>query len=56
MINTDVNVKSRLEEEYVIKDLFGIQTIVNVNKCEKSCDVGQNLNYENCKCKNRRRT
>ena len=28
--NADVNVKNRLTKEYVIKDLFGIQVIVNV--------------------------
>ena len=31
MINSDVNAKNRLTKEYVIKDLFGIQVIVNVN-------------------------
>ena len=31
MINADVNVKNRLTKEYVIKDLFGILIIVNVN-------------------------
>ena len=31
MINADVNVKNRLTQGYVIKDLFGILAIVNVN-------------------------
>ena len=30
-INGDVNVKNQLIKEYVIKDLFGILVIVNVN-------------------------
>ena len=30
-INADVNAKNWLTKEYVIKDLFGIQEIVNVN-------------------------
>ena len=30
-INADVNVKNWLAKEYVIKDLFGIQVIVNVD-------------------------
>ena len=29
--NVDVNVKNELIKDYVIKDLFGIQVIVNVN-------------------------
>ena len=31
VINADVNVKNELIKEYVIKDLFGILVIVNVN-------------------------
>ena len=31
MINVDVNAKNWLTKEYVIKDLFGIQVIMNVN-------------------------
>ena len=30
----------------MIKDLFGIQVIV-----DKSCDVGEYLDYKNCKCR-----
>ena len=49
MINADVNVKNELIKECVIKDLFGILVIVSVN--DKSCDVSEYLNYENCKCR-----
>ena len=31
ILNADVNVKNRLTKEYVIKDLFRILTIANVN-------------------------
>ena len=37
----------------MIKDLFGIQVIVNVN-VNKSCDVGEYLDYESC-CKCRKK-
>ena len=30
-INADVNTNNLLAKEYVIKDLFGIQLIVNIN-------------------------
>ena len=40
---------SELIKECVIKDLFGILVIVSVN--DKSCDVSEYLNYENCKCR-----
>ena len=49
MINADVNVRNWLAKGGVIKDLFGI--VVIVNKTEKLCDVGEYLNYENCKCR-----
>ena len=32
-----------------MRDLFGTLVIVNVN--DKSCDVGEYLDYENCKCR-----
>ena len=32
----------------MIKDLFGIESEC---KCDKSCDVGEYLDYENCKCR-----
>ena len=35
-----------------IKDLFGIPVIVNVNAIN-SCDVGEYLDFENCKCRKR---
>ena len=34
----------------MIKDLFVILVIVSVN-CDKACDVGEYLDYENCKCR-----
>ena len=33
----------------MIKDLFGI--LVIVCECDKVCDVGEYLDYENCKCR-----
>ena len=39
-INADVNVKNWLTNEYMIKDLFAIQVVVNVNMTNKSCYVG----------------
>ena len=36
-------------KECVIKDLFGILVIVRVSN--KACDVGEYLEYENCKCR-----
>ena len=33
----------------MIKDLFGIVVIVNVN--DKSCNIGEYLDYSNCTCK-----
>ena len=35
MINADVNPKNWLTNEYVIKGLFGIQVIVNMNMIKK---------------------
>ena len=42
----------------MIKVLFGILVIVseilvitsNPSKCDKSCDIGEYLDYENCNC------
>ena len=48
MINADANVKNWLTKEFVIKDLFGIIVICEC-ECDKSCDVGEYLDYENCK-------
>ena len=52
MMNADMNAKNSLAKEYVIRDLFGIQVIVSV-ECDKSCDVGEHLDYANCKCRKR---
>ena len=49
MINAGVNAKNWLTKVYVMRDLFGTLVIVNVN--DKSCDVGEYLDYENCKCR-----
>ena len=45
MVNGDANVDNWLKK--VIKDLFGIVAIVNVNVMNR--DVGEYLDYENCK-------
>ena len=37
---------------HVRKDLFGILIIVNA-KCDKSSDIGEYLDYCNCKCRKR---
>ena len=34
-----------------MRDLFGILVIVSVNVT--SCDVGEYLDYKNCKCRNK---
>ena len=33
--------------------MLGILVIVSTNVIDKSCDVGEYLDYENCKCKKR---
>ena len=48
-INPDVNVKNWLIKEYVINSLFGILVIVSVNAINH--DVGEYLDYANCKCR-----
>ena len=50
-INVGVNVKNWLIKVYARKDLFGILVIVCVCECDKSCDVGEYLDYDNCKCR-----
>ena len=49
-INADVNAKSWLIKVYVIKDLFGTQGNCEC-ECDKLCDIGEYLDYENCKCR-----
>ena len=46
MINAGVNVRNWLIKEYVIEDLSNFEC-----ECDKSCDVGEYLDYENCKCR-----
>ena len=48
-INAGVNVKNWLTKEYVTKDLFEILVICSC-ECDKSCDSGEYLDYDNCKC------
>ena len=48
-INAGVSVNKWLIKAVVIKYLFGI--LVIECECDKSCDVGENLDYENCKCR-----
>ena len=48
MINADLSVKNWLTKEYVIKDF--IWNLSNCEcQCDKSCDVGEYLDYENGK-------
>ena len=56
MINVDANVKNWLIKVYAIKNMLGILVIVVKNdecECDKSCDFGEYLDYENCKCRKR---
>ena len=56
MINVDANVKNWLIKVYAIKNMLGILVIVVKNdecQCDKSCDFGEYLDYENCKCRKR---
>ena len=48
-INVDVNAKNQLIKECVVKNLFGI--LVIVSECDKACNLGEYLDYENCKCR-----
>ena len=48
-INSGVNVKNWVIRVSVMMNLFGIQACVNVN----SSDVGEYLDYANCKCRKR---
>ena len=51
MINADVDAKNLLTKEYGIKNLFGI--VVIEWECDKLCDVGEYLDYANCKSRKR---
>ena len=47
MINTDVNVNNWLIKVRVIKDILGRYCEC---ECDKSCNIVDYLDYENCKC------
>ena len=49
-INAGVNVKNWLIKVVVIKDLFGILVILNVNVINHMM-LERYLDYENCKCR-----
>ena len=49
MINVDANARNWLTKVCVLKNLFGI--VVIESGCDKSCDFGEYLDYENCKCR-----
>ena len=51
MINVDVNLKNWLLQGYVIKDFYDPSNCYC--ECDKSCDVGEYLDYENCKWRKR---
>ena len=46
MMNADVNAKNWLTKEYLIKDLFGILVIVNVNVMLKNIFLMKTVNAE----------
>ena len=46
--NADVNVKNWMTKEYVLRDPSNFEC-----ECDKPCDVGENLDYVNCKCRKR---
>ena len=50
MINASVSVNKWLMKVYIIKDIFRILVIVNVNVINH---VGKYWNYESCKCRKR---
>ena len=49
-INADVNANNWLTR-YARKRLF--RAYVTECECDKSCDVGEYLDYENCNCEKR---
>ena len=48
MINVDANVKNWLIKVYAIKDMLGIPSNCEC-ECDKLCDFGEYLDYENLK-------
>ena len=46
-VNADVNAKNQLTKEYVIKKL-NLNPSNRECECDKSCDVGEYLDYKNC--------
>ena len=50
MVNADENAKNWLSKKYMIKDLFGIQVIANVNVINHAM-LENILDYVNCKCR-----
>ena len=51
-INVDVNVKNWLIKVYVTKDFIWNPSNCEC-ECDKSCDIGEYLDYSNCKCRKR---
>ena len=50
MINIDANVKNWLIKVCVIKE-YACNPSICECECDKSCDVGEYLDYKNCKCR-----
>ena len=48
-INVDVNAKNQLIKVYVIKDVWNPSNCEC--ECDKSCNIGEYLDYSNCKCR-----
>ena len=57
MKKADVNANNRLTKVSVIQNLLGISVCgipcvgIPVCECEKSCDIGQYLEYRICNCR-----
>ena len=49
-INADINVKNWLTNEYVIKRFTSYPSNCE-GECDKTCDIGKYLDFENCKCR-----
>ena len=52
MIDADVNAKNWSTKADVMIDFIWNPSICEC-ECDKSCDVGEYLDYENCKCRKR---